>query len=251
MDNSESGYWLSYGGGVNSTALAVLLIEGLLPKYEPFRIVFADTWTERDVTYQYITEVFMPYLARHGQLLEIVQPSEGVLRFWQMKSLTGSRTIRRCTQEAKRMPIKKYTGDGEMLIGIDAGEKHRAVDYPHRHYPLVLLGIDRTGCIEIIQRARLPVPQKSGCWCCPFMRVGEVMELAKHEPIKFAKIERLEAAANLKHPGSILRTQWGDKPASYWRERAIAQGVLPLMYDIEMPCECFDGCDSSEKAGVL
>lgn len=58
-------YWLSYGGGVNSTALAVLLCEGRLPELQPWRIVFADTLTERPETYNYIDRVFMPYLRRH------------------------------------------------------------------------------------------------------------------------------------------------------------------------------------------
>ncbi len=31
-------FWLSYGFGVNSTALAILLVSGKLPQYEPWRV---------------------------------------------------------------------------------------------------------------------------------------------------------------------------------------------------------------------
>ena len=254
-------FWLNYGGGVNSAALAIMIIDGLLPEYDPCRFVFADTWTERDETYWYIANVFMPYLASRGRMLEIVQPNEGVYMRWKRLSVTGSRIIRTCTQESKIRPIEKFikqNGGGEQLIGIDAGEPHRAVERPGKHYPLVSHGIDRAGCIKIIERAGLPLPIKSGCWCCPFMRVGEVMELARQYPEKFNKIERLEAAANKAHPGKerierdcddnivsirppVTRTQWADKPATYWRDRATSQGELGITFDIEMPCECFDG----------
>lgn len=38
--------WLSYGGGVNSTAPAILLALGKLPQHREFRVVFADTGDE-------------------------------------------------------------------------------------------------------------------------------------------------------------------------------------------------------------
>ena len=76
-------YWLSYGGGVNSTALAILLCEGKLPQYEPFNIIFADTLTEKDSTYKYIELIFKPYLQWHGHELITVSADLGVLDYWQ------------------------------------------------------------------------------------------------------------------------------------------------------------------------
>lgn len=241
--------WLNYGGGVNSTALMVLAVEGKLPyTIGDWQPIFADTKTEKEATYLYIETHAIPYLRAHGKELLTVAPKEGVLERWQRLSVTGSRIIRSCTEEAKINPIKKVIGpDDTLLIGIDAGESHRAnreADDNGRRilYPLVELDLDRDDCEAVITRAGLPVPPKSGCWCCPFMRVGEVLDLARNNPCGFEKIVELEAAANEKFP-EILRCQWGNTPATKWRERALrGDNSGELFFNEEsIPCRCMDG----------
>lgn len=156
-------YWLSYGGGVNSTALAILLVQGRLPQYEPWRIVFADTKTEKDHTYAYIKDHFMPWLLSHGRMLEVVLPKEGVLERWERLKVTGSRILRSCTDTAKIAPLQRYidaNGGGEWLLGIDAGEPHRAANKPGKHRPLVDLDIDRDECERIIAGSGAAVPRE-------------------------------------------------------------------------------------------
>lgn len=241
-------YWLSYGGGVNSTALAVLLVSGKLPQYQPWRIIFADTLTERPETYKFIEQHFIPYLKLNDKELEIVRPSEGVLERWERLKVTGSRILRTCTVEAKIKPIKKHieeNGGGAQLIGIDADEAHRM---PDRIRPLVDLDIGREECDQISKDAGLPSPGKSGCWCCPFARVGEIIQLAKTDTCRFERIASLERVATEAHgtqPDGQPRTHWHDKPTAYWRERA-AQG--DFIYDGNRleplpPCECYDGSE--------
>ncbi len=241
-------YWLSYGGGVNSTALAVLLVDGKLPQFNPWRILFSDTGEEKPATYAYIRDHFAPWLEQRGKVLEVVRPKETVLERWERLKVTGSRLLRSCTDEGKVKPMERYRlehGGGEMIVGIDAGEAHRMAGREGIHRPLVDLGIDRDGCVKIIEAAGLPVPDKSGCWCCPFMRVKEVVDLARYEPCKFERIVRLEAAANETHgpaPDGTPRTQWGNKPALYWRDREHHTSLS--LFDAEPPdphCECFDG----------
>jgi len=235
-------FWLSFGGGVNSTALAVLLATGRLSQYEPWRIVFADTGEEQDHTYEFIEKHFNPWLEAQGRTLEVVRDKETVLERWERFSVVGSRQIRACTDYAKIKPVAKHIeqhGGGIKLIGIDAGEAHRAIERPGSVYPLVELGIDREGCETVIREAGLPSPGKSGCWHCPFMRVNEILNLARHWPCRFDRIERLEQVATAK-TGKV-RYQWGDKQVAYWRERATAQKSLFEDYDIAMPCECYDG----------
>lgn len=235
-------FWLSFGGGVNSTALAVLMASGKLTQYEPWRIVFADTGEEQDHTYEFIEKHFNPWLEAQGRTLEIVRDKETVLERWERFSVTGSRQIRACTQHAKADPVKRHikaNGGGVKLIGIDAGEQHRAIERAGSVYPLVDLGIDREGCERIIKEAGLPSPGKSGCWHCPFMRVQEILNLARHYPCRFDRIERLEQAATAK--AGKFCNQWGNKKADYWRERATTQKSLIEDYDIAMPCECYDG----------
>lgn len=245
---TPSSYWLSYGGGVNSTALTILLVRGKLPQYAPWRIVMADTGDEKDRTYAYIRDVFGPWLEQHGKALEIAKPKETVLGRWQRLNVTGSRIIRACSIEGKIKPIEKHIaangGSLGQLIGIDAGEAHRAKDRPGKFYPLVDLDIDRDECEAIIKAEGMPSPGKSGCWHCPFMRVGEVIELVKTDPCKVAMIERLENAATELHgktPDGNQRTQWGEYPVSWWRKRSEQGDLFIPERDPSEPCECYDG----------
>lgn len=253
MSKTSITYWLSYGGGVNSTALAILLQFGRFPQYEPWRVLFADTRDEEPETYEYIDNVFRPWLRKRGRVLETACADEGVIEKFERLRVTGSRIIRTCTIEAKIKPVRRHilahgTGDDVQLIGIDAGESHRMASPANpgelaRVRPLVDANIDRDECVRIIEAAGLPVPPKSGCWHCPFKRAAQVIQLAIHRPCDFARIERLEAAATEAHGRDKYgnpRTQWGDKPASYWRERANGG---PLFDDSEAnpPCGCYDG----------
>src|SRR4051812_33458591 len=100
-------HWLSYGGGVNSTAIAVLLCEEKLPSFWPRRFVWADTKDEQDATYEYVFKVFQPYLRRYGMTLEICCDRESVLDRWKRYEFVGSRTLRSCSDNAKVVPVKK------------------------------------------------------------------------------------------------------------------------------------------------
>lgn len=221
-------YWLSYGGGVNSTALAVLLATGKLPQYSPWRIVFADTGEERPGTYRYIDDYFRPWLLMQGKVLEIVKPPETVLERWERTKITGNTVNRSCTAHAKIRPLERYikaNGGGSTMVGIDSGESKRALN---RIRPLVDLGIDRAGCKSIILAEGLPVPEKSGCWCCPFLKVKEVLNIVKNEPEKFARIAELERVVKdfrgLKRSG-LPWTHWGRHTTEYWLQRARSEVI--------------------------
>jgi hypothetical protein len=250
-------YWLSYGGGVNSTALAVLLCEGKLPQYDPFRLLWSDVQDEHEETYDFIFNHFQPYLRRNRVTLEIIRPREGVLERVERLNVVLQRVVRRCTSEAKIRPIERYLkafarkGDVQ-LIGIDAAESHRAkpnlpTDDWEKRYPLVEADIDRDACVKIIEAAGLPVPIKSGCWHCPFMRVQQVLELARTEPCKFGRIVSLEEKSNAAKPidDGRWRSTWGDRPATEWMDRANAGlndgDLFEKEREPEMPCGCFDG----------
>lgn len=243
--------WISYGAGVNSTALLVLAAEGKLALYaDRLRLVFCDTQDESDATYDYLFGVAMPYARKHEMTIEVCRPDEGVLERAERLNVTLSRVLRTCTKHGKIAPLEAHLRGHAgpvalQLIGIHAGEGHRAKNDPQdaewpRFYPLVDMDIDQERCIEIIKAAGLPVPPKSGCWHCPFLRVGQILDLAKDEPEKFKRIVRLEMAANEAHP-EHERTQWGDKPAAYWGERACkTQSSGPLFQEVlpDAPCIC-------------
>ncbi len=188
---------LSFGGGVNTTALLALVKLG---KVNFDYVLFADTGCEWPETYNYIETVAKP-------LCEIpfitVKGKEGETDklydyLWKYKCIPF-RTWRICTDKFKVKPIKKWVfsnlEDFEMSIGIDYGERHRAkssgVDYPI-NYPLVEMKIDRKACMNLIRRAGIPPAQKTGCYICPFQRVSQWRELwDKHRDL-FMKAEALE-----------------------------------------------------------
>jgi len=236
-------WWLSYGGGINSTALAILMVQNKLPQYQHFKIIFSDTGCERPETYSYIQKVFSPWLLKHGHKLIIVKPKESVIGRWERLAITGNRVIRSCTVEAKIKPIEKFIGkNAKQLVGFSAEESHRAKLRKNKYYPLMEMGIDRQDCVHIIQNAGLCLPIKSGCWCCPFLRVGEVLELIKKHPEKAQRILRLEQAAKERHGDNGRRCQFGNKPMSYWMSRAKREKAQLIMFsalDEKAPCECW------------
>ena len=46
--------------------------------------------------------------------------------------------------------------------------KPARVDYVTNLYPLIDYKINREECINLIKKARLPIPVKSGCYFCPY-----------------------------------------------------------------------------------
>jgi 3'-phosphoadenosine 5'-phosphosulfate sulfotransferase (PAPS reductase)/FAD synthetase len=245
--------WLSYGGGVNSTALCIALHNKLVPGVSSWRVVFSDTYDESDETYNYIDTVMRPWLRARGKVLETVCDKEGVLERWERLSVTGNRVLRTCTVEAKIKVINAHIAahgnkDDVQLIGIDADEAHRAKeprDGRKVSFPLLALDWGRDECIEAIKGAGLPVPPKSGCWHCPFMRRKQIINLSVSAPCKFDRIVRLEDAANAKHgpaPGGSPRMQW-HRPAREIRDG----GALFADASKDLPCGCWDG-ETAEDA---
>lgn len=251
MRTEQHTNWLSYGAGVISTAMLVALMDGRV-KAEPWRVVWADTKDEKDETYSYVFGTIMPWLRARGRTLEVVCGQEGVLERWERLEVTGSRIVRACTSHAKIYPMRRHVlahgtvGDTQ-LVGIDADEQHRAKqpsdDKLKVRYPLIELDWGRDECVEAIKGAGLPVPPKSGCWHCPFMRKAEVVQLAISAPCKFERIVALEDAAAAKH-GQRLN-QWGNKTAREWRDG----GSLFVDASKDLPCACWDG-DVGEGGAV-
>lgn len=194
---------LSFGAGVNSTALAILLVN------EGWRghIVFADTGTEWPDTYCFMDYFEREWLKPRGCEIVRLGPE------WRTKSRKlplvdrcvwdGAIPIvfkrRWCTMDYKVTPKQKWMKangfmiDADDMLGIAADESWRM---SRVRRPLVDLGIDREGCVRIIQEAGLKVPRKSGCYMCPFQRDSQWYELWQRYPELYARVERLEIMRN-------------------------------------------------------
>jgi hypothetical protein len=222
---------VSYGGGVNSTALLIEMYHRDIPAD---LILFADTDGEKPDTYEYIS-VMNHWLTRHGmpeiQIVKYTDKNgdrltleEECLRSETLPSLAYG--FKRCSLKHKisiqDKAINHHPGAKEIwkagdkitkFIGYDAGEERRrqkAIQHDladkkyQKAYSLIDCGIDRRGCLDIIQAEGLPLPVKSACFFCPASKKYEVRELSKRYPGLYKRAVEIEKLAK-----SHLRTVKG------------------------------------------
>lgn len=218
----------SFGGGVNSTAMLIGMVErGEKCDY----ILFADTGGEKPNTYRHV-ETFSSWLTDHGMpgIITLKAPNETLeescLKLGVLPAVAyGFKT---CSQRFKVEPQHKWlrnlplpigridSGNGEVgtitrLIGFDAGEAYRAKDIDGNRYPLIEWNWDREECIAAIDRARLPQPGKSSCFFCPNMKKREIFELRQKYPDLAARAVAMERNAELTNIKGLGRSfAWGD-----------------------------------------
>lgn len=185
---------ISFGGGVNSTAMAIWLVNHGWHG----EIVFSDTSTEWPETYCYMDYFEHEWLAPRslsitrlrGLPWQTKSDGRSLIEYCEYANVIPMAAVRWCTAEWKAAPVQRYCG--QTLIGIAADEAHRQKD---RICPLCDEGITRQGCIEIIQSEGLEVPQKSGCYICPFQRKSQWYELWRRHPELYARAEAIETNA--------------------------------------------------------
>lgn len=235
---------ISYGGGVNSTALVVMLaLEGW---HGP--IVFSDTGAEWPETMEYL-DTFRAWLEPHNLTLTVLdgtwrrgKEQMTLIDYCEHYRVTPFPGARWCTSSWKVAPLHKWCeanghDPADMLIGISADEWHRQQD---KDRPLVDRGIDRDGCARIIVEAGLPVPRKSGCYLCPFQRPAQWQELYRVHPDLFERVARLEEAAIDRRADGRITTS---DPARRITLRQLAAGFEAQTemwdwLDYYQPCMC-------------
>ena len=216
--------YLSHGGGVNSWALYLHLIEqGEVPG-EDFEAVAVNHHTDWPERYEYLDMM----LAK-GYPVTVIEPDVGgfseLYDYCLKWPMIPSRRVRWCTQKFKVEPLKAYYRRPCVeIIGFDAGEMNRKLRMVgkaevEQDFPLIAAGINREGCIDLIKRHGLPIPVKSGCWCCPFQTIGQWRRLRQTHPDLFCKAQTLERLANEARSGR------GKKPM-YFRS-------MPLEFHIQ------------------
>ncbi len=228
--------YLSYGGGVNSTAMLLLLKdEGW--DFESIYVDHGCDWPETREYVRLIREVWGYPITVLNPVIRGCNTLEGYLRKY---SMIPSRVKRFCTHDWKVVPIHKYVQKPcFMLIGFSTDEEKRAVlhseDGIDNRFPLLEYKISRKECVKIIQRHHLPVPIKSGCWFCPFQRVGQWKKLRREHPDLFCRAKSLEFNQNKK------RSNTGKEPI-YLVDRPLDEVVKAHQDDLFFrdipPCQC-------------
>lgn len=204
----------SYGGGVQSVAIGVLVREGALPV--PDLAVIADTGRERKTTWAYLRDVMQPYVDPTGLKIQIAPHSLSRVDLYDKSGLTlmpvytqKGRLPGFCAGEWKRDTLYRWMrAQGvkrcEQWIGYSLDEMHRVKQRDHKPwvhltYPLLDRRLSRGGCVRIIEAAGLPVPHKSRCWQCPHQTPEEWLEV-QADPEEWAAAIALEKAVNENDP---------------------------------------------------
>jgi len=199
---------LGVSGGRDSAALAVYMRQHH-PKL-PIEYFFTDTGKELPEVYAFLDKLegFL------GRPIERLNPDRD-FDFWleEYGNFLPSPRTRWCTRQLKLRPLEQW-----LRRDLDAGtivHSYVAIraDEPTRegyqstqanmkvHLPLREAGIDRTGVIEILDRADVGEPEyyswrsRSGCTFCFFQQKIEWVRLSEHHPGRFAEAVDYEKTA--------------------------------------------------------
>jgi hypothetical protein len=215
---------ISYGGGVQSTALLVLAARG---EIHVDAALFANVGddSEHPDTLRYVREIAQPYGAAEDVPVHVldrrtrtgdVETLMGRLSKVGSRSLpipvrmsNGAPGMRSCTIDFKVRVIAKWLKahgasrkhPASVNIGFSFDEAIRmgagtTRPYERLAYPLIDRRLTREDCKRIIERAGLPVPPKSSCFFCPFHRPSMWARMRRDEPLLFERSAALEDMLN-------------------------------------------------------
>ena len=250
---------ISYGGGVQSSALCVLAIQGKLGPVDAALFANVGDDSEHPATLEYVRNVMIPWAAERGlpvHELHRTKRDGEVETLWGRLMKDGSRSLpipvrmsngapgtRLCTHDFKIKVVGKWLkangasadNPAEVMIGISTDEIQRVSNkkvepYEQPIYPLINLGLDRAACMAVIRDAGLPVPPKSSCFFCPFHRPQMWAEMRRDEPELFERSQLLEDVLNerrtLLGKDSVWLTRFNKRLSD-----AVAEAQTPLFTD--------------------
>jgi len=212
---------LSFGGGVQSSALLLMSLKGELPPYDT--VVFADTGWEPQAVYRWVS--LMEEEARKSGV-PFVRVSNGHIRDDALRYVQGEgtrwpsmpltvvssrgevgRLRRECTEEYKVRPIRRWLREalrkrGERVahlsLGISLDEVERArpsgVSYVVHEYPLLERRMTREACAAWLKRHGYPEPPKSACIGCPYHGDGYWRRLRQSSPSEWEEAVAFDRA---------------------------------------------------------
>lgn len=211
---------ISYGGGVQSTAMIILATQNQIPGIDAALFVNVGDDSEHPSTLKYVREVITPWASERGLPVHELRPRRygkptsilaEITRPGSRRDLIpvfgehGGPMRRACTADFKietifqtlRASGATAENPAYVHLGISADEIQRAgrganVPIEIRKYPLLDMGLTRSDCTRIIEEAGLPVPRKSACFFCPFHSGQTWSEMRRDEPELFDQAQRLE-----------------------------------------------------------
>lgn len=216
----------SCGGGVDSTALSVLICQGKLER--PDYAVMVDTGFEKTPTMRYVHQWIIPKLAEAGVMLNIVStqdyfPNQRIINedgfcncpLFRASDKTGrgQRMSTCCNETWKVKVIRQWLADQgvkryQSIIGIAADESHRQRKSSRmmqtNRYPLCEMGLTRDDCIKLITDAGWPEPIHSSCIMCGLQSDGEFWHMKYNAPEDFKRACEIEREIHRTQPDIFI-----------------------------------------------
>ncbi|MHB0875155.1 MAG: adenine nucleotide alpha hydrolase family protein [Anaerolineae bacterium] len=218
----EQTVW-SCGGGVDSAAMAILILTGRLPK--PDVALMVDGGFEKQATWQFVRGTLMPALEAIGVMLHVVDARDfgrmrlfddagGVLMpAYRLADGKVTKLATHCCSRWKERPVERWLTDHGVIryqewLGIAADETRRARESRRlamrRRYPLIEAGLDREACVWSIGRYGWPRVVRSSCVMCPQHSDAEWLQLKHCYPGDWERAVRVERAIRRRDPTVFL-----------------------------------------------
>jgi len=202
---------LSFGGGVQSTALAILIAQG---KIECDAIVFCDTGFEQSIVFDFLKQHTLKILEA-AKIPFFIAKAEDFSGMLNGESTFGnfllppffhgdgkdqdaiSRQPAYCSSKWKGDTFKRFLAKQfkeksyEVMMGFSTDEMHRAgrmkssKKYQYK-FPLLNLRMNRGDCVALVERTFNAPPPRSSCYFCPNHTQHEwreVMQSADREKV--------------------------------------------------------------------
>ena len=249
---------LSLGGGVQSSTLLLMALEGEL---QIDVAIFADPQWESAATYAYMD--YLEEFANEGSpVIPIHRVTYGNLRAdalagkpeaWMPlfsrdpKSGKLQQLKRQCTRNYKITPIRRHVralGGSprhpvEQIIGISLDEWQRmrdsGVKYIRNVYPLVDMKMTRQDCLKWLRDHDYDEPPKSACLACPYHRDDQWADMRSNDPVGFADAVEFDEQIRM------VRSQRG-QPV-FVHKTAVALPMVTLTAEERGQGSLFDACD--------
>ena len=203
----------SFGGGVQSVAIAALVKLGRLPM--PDLIVISDTGREVESTWATCdlmrSRGFKIEVATHDLATVDLYSGNGDLLIPAYTTRDGAGMLPGfCSNEWKQRVVRRWlrargVESCKLWLGISVDEAHRmkpsGVDWLEHVYPLIDEMVTRAECMRLISSVGWESPGKSRCWMCPYQSQGEWRSLSSGD---LAKAEALDEAIRLKDPSVYI-----------------------------------------------
>lgn len=254
-------FW-SNGGGVQSAAIAVLILTGRLPR--PDLIAISDTERERSSVWLYADQVVNPALAKAG--LEIVRVPKSAFAkedLWEnwgneeepqllmpvyIKNATEGRLRALCSSRWKRRVMQRWLRSKgveqcDAWLGMSLDEMRRVrlsgQEWYQFRYPLIFdVPMRRSECVHLVKEYGWPAAPRSACWMCPNRDDEQWLEMKKDWPEDFQKAVDLERELWKRRPDFFLHRSLIpiDQIDFTVTQRSMIAG------DDEDPNACTEGC---------